>query len=249
MDRRKALLAVAAVIAALGTMLVFLYVRGADVRADERYEAVQVLRVVKQIEPGETVEAAQAAGKFETSSVSQKDLLPEALTTTDGIADKVAISTIYPREQLTSSKFGATAAAAAASGLTIPKGKFAISINLADEAKKVAGFVNPGDKVAIFMTKADGEDGFTRLLMPNIQVIGVGTTTLVAPPATDPEGVAAPVEELPKTLVTVAVTQVEAERLLYASGSGGELSFGLPNSDSKAVSTKGVTESNLFKAP
>ena len=43
---------VAAVIAALGTLLVFLYVRGADTRADERYEAVQVLRVVKPIDRG-----------------------------------------------------------------------------------------------------------------------------------------------------------------------------------------------------
>ena len=96
MDRRKVLLAVAAVIAALGTMLVFLYVRGADTRADERYEAVQVLRVVKQIAPGETVEAAQAAGKIETSSVSQKDLLPEALTGTEPIAGKVAITADLP---------------------------------------------------------------------------------------------------------------------------------------------------------
>ena len=83
MDRRKALLAVAAVIAALGTLLVFLYVRGADTRADQRYGAVEVLRVVKQIAPGETVEAAQAAGKLETGSVPQKDLLPNALTGTD----------------------------------------------------------------------------------------------------------------------------------------------------------------------
>ena len=52
MDRRKVLLVVAAVIAALGTLLVFLYVRGADTRADQRYDAVQVLRVVKQIDRG-----------------------------------------------------------------------------------------------------------------------------------------------------------------------------------------------------
>ena len=61
----------------------FLYVRGADTRADQRYDAVQVLRVVKQIAAGETVEAAQAAGKIETGSVSQKDLLPDALTGTE----------------------------------------------------------------------------------------------------------------------------------------------------------------------
>ena len=245
MDRRKALLAVAAVIAALGTMLVFLYVRGADTRADERYEAVQVLRVVKQIEPGETVEAAQIAGKFETSTVSQKDLLPEALTTTDGIAGKVAVSTIYPREQLTASKFGATGVA---NGLTIPKGKIAISVNLTDPAR-VAGFVNPGDKVAIFLTGsgAAGGGNYSRLLLPNIQVIGAGTTTMVATTTTDAEG-AQTTDQLPKTLLTLAVTQAEAERLLYAT-SNGELAFGLLNTDSKVTSSKGVTDTNLFKAP
>jgi pilus assembly protein CpaB len=245
MDRRKALLAVAAVIAALGTMLVFLYVRGADTRADERYEAVQVLRVVKEIPPGETVEAAQAAGKIETSSVSQKDLLPEALTTTDGIAGKVATTAIYKGEQLTSSKFGATGTA---NGLTIPKGKIAISINLTDPAR-VAGFVNPGDKVAIFMNGSGGAEGgnFSRLLLPNIQVIGAGTTTMVATTTTDPAG-AQTTDQLPKTLLTLAVTQPEAERLLYATGNG-ELAFGLLNSDSEVAASKGVTTLNLFKAP
>ena len=129
MDRRKVLLLVAAVIAALGTLLVFLYVRGADTRADQRYDAVQVLRVVKPIAAGETVEAAQAAGKIESGSVSQKDLLPDALTGTEPIAGKVAITTIYPGEQLITSKFGATGAT---NGLTIPKGKIAISVNLSD---------------------------------------------------------------------------------------------------------------------
>ena len=96
MDRRKVLLVVAAVIAAAGTLLVFLYVRGADTRADQRYAAVQVLRAVKQIDPGETVEAAQAAGKIETGTVSQKDVLPDALTGTDSVAGQMAVTAIYP---------------------------------------------------------------------------------------------------------------------------------------------------------
>ena len=96
MDRRKALLLVAAVIAAVGTLLVFFYVRGADTRADQRYDAVQVLRVVKPIAAGETVEAAQAAGKIESGSVSKKDLLPDALTGTEPIAGKVATDQHLP---------------------------------------------------------------------------------------------------------------------------------------------------------
>ncbi len=241
MDRRKALLAVAAVIAALGTLLVFLYVRGADTRADQRYDAVQVLRVVKQIPPGETVEAAQAAGKIETGTVSQKDLLPDALTDIEPVAGKVAVSPIYPGEQLITSKFGATGST---SGLTIPKGKIAISVNLTDPAR-VAGFVNPGDKVAIFMTgSGKGGSGFSRMLLGNVQVIGAGTTTMVAATSTDPNGTQT-AEPLPKTLMTVAVTQGEAERVLYAS-SNGDLSFALLNNDSKVAPSKGITDANLF---
>jgi pilus assembly protein CpaB len=241
MDRRKALLIVAAIIAALGTLLVFLYVRGADNRADQRYDAVQVLRVVKQIAPGETVEAAQAAGKIETSTVSQKDLLPDALTGTEPVAGKVAVTAIYPGEQLISSKFGASGSA---TGLTIPKGKIAISINLSDPAR-VAGFVNPGDKVAIFMNGSGGDGAFTRLLLPNVEVIGAGTTTVVATTTTDATG-AQTSEQLPKTLLTLAVTQTQAERVMYASANG-DLAFGLMNTDSQVAASNGVTNKNLFQ--
>lgn len=241
MDRRKALLVVAAVIAALGTLLVFLYVRSADNRADQRYAAVQVLRVVKQISAGETVEAAQEAGKIETGSVSQQDVVAGALTGTETIAGQVAVTNIYPGEQLIPSKFGATGSANA---LTIPKGKIAVSINLSDPAR-VAGFVNPGDKVAIFMNGTGGGGTFTRLLLPNVQVIGAGTTTVVATTTTDPEG-AQVTDQLPKTLLTLAVTQAEAERVLYGSGNG-ELSFGLMNPDSQVAPSGGVTGSNLFQ--
>jgi pilus assembly protein CpaB len=237
MDRRKALLLVAAVIAAVGTLLVFLYVRSADTRADQRYDAVQVLRVVKPITAGETVEAAQSAGKIESGSVSKKDLLPDALTGTEPIAGKVAVTNIYPGEQLISSKFGATGAT---NGLAIPKGKIAISINLSDPSR-VAGFVNPGDKVAIFLTNGK----FTRLLLPSIQVIGAGTTTVTTTTTTDPNG-AQSTEQLPKTLLTLAVSQAEAEKVLYAEGDG-ELAFGLLNDDSQVAPSQGANNTNLFR--
>lgn len=94
MDRRKVLLLVAAVIAALGTLIVFLYVRGADNRADQRYQGVTVLKAVKQIDAGETVEAAQQAGKIETAVVSQQDVLPGAINGVQPITGQVALSTI-----------------------------------------------------------------------------------------------------------------------------------------------------------
>ena len=54
MGRRTVLLIVAALIAALGAGMVFLYVRGADSRAEAGQSPVQVLKAVAQIDPGET---------------------------------------------------------------------------------------------------------------------------------------------------------------------------------------------------
>ena len=54
-------------------------------------------------------------------------------------------------------------------------------------------------------------------------------------------------EELPRTLLTVAVDQKEAQKVLYAS-SNGELAFALLNGQSKVKSGgAGVTSANLFR--
>jgi len=241
MDRRRILIVVAAIIAALGTALVFFYVQGADKRAQDKYDAVQVLTAVKQITPGETVAAAQAAGKIEVGNVSKGELLPGALTSLSGIENQIAQTNIYPGEQIIASKFGTSTAATNA--LTIPKGDIAVSINLTDTAR-VAGFVNPGDKVAIFLTSPAN----TKLLLNNIEVIAVGTTTVVSTTTTDPTG-AQTTEQLPRTLFTLGVTQAQAQKILYASSGGsggGELAFGLLNKDSIVKANGGANAGNLF---
>ena len=57
MNRRSVLLLLATVVALVGALLVFLYVRSADSRAQAQYDTVKVLKVVQQIEPGETIDA------------------------------------------------------------------------------------------------------------------------------------------------------------------------------------------------
>lgn len=238
MDRRRVLLIAAAVTAALGTLLVFLYVRSADDRAADKYHAVPVLRAVKQINPGETVAAAQAAGKIALGSVGEGQVLPGALTSLDAISNQVAQTTIYPNEQILSSKFSVTAASS--STLTIPKGLIAASANLTDTGR-VAGFVNPGDKVVIFQTTP----GYTKTLLTDVEVIAVGTTTVVATTTTDATG-AQTTEQLPRTLFTLGLSQKQTQKLLFATATG-ELSFGLVNKDSKVVPHQTVDPQNLFQ--
>ncbi|QWZ06362.1 Flp pilus assembly protein CpaB [Nocardioides panacis] len=244
MGRRTVLLIVAALIAALGTGMVFLYVRGADNRAVAGQAPVQVLKAVAQIEPGETMAAAQAAGKIQLGKVPRSQVLVGAVNSVTGLENSVALSTIYPNEQIVTAKFGA---AGDQDTLTIPDGNIAISVNLTDTGR-VAGFVNPGASVAVFVNTASddssGAGATTRLLLPKVQVIAVGDTTVVNTTTTDPAG-AQTTEQLPKTLFTLSVPQTDAERIMYAV-SHGELSFGLLNDKSKVKTGPGVTAKNLF---
>ena len=148
MDRRKLLLVAAAIVAALGAVLVFLYVRGADLRAEAQYDTRDVLKVVTMIEQGETIEDAAAAGKIALEAVPSNQVLADALASTSTLTGQVAVTNLYPGEQIISSKFGG---AAESSALPIKEGDMAISVNLTDPAR-VAGFVNPGSEVAIFVS-------------------------------------------------------------------------------------------------
>lgn len=242
MGRRTVLLMVAALIAAAGAGMVFLYVQGADDRAKQEQAPVSVLKAVAQIEPGESLAEAQAAGKIELSDVPAEQRLEGAMDTIGESGGLVALARVFPNEQVTASKFGS---AGEQDTLTMPPGMFAISVNLSDTGR-VAGFVSPGSRVALFLNGPIGAQGMegTRVLLPEVQVIAVAQTTAATATTTSPEG-AQTTESLPQSIFTLAVNQTDAEKVLYAS-THGELSFGLLNDRSKVRQGPGVTQQNLF---
>ena len=242
MGRRTVLLIVAVLIAALGSAMVFLYVRGADNRAKEAQAPVQVLKAVTQINPGETLDAAQAAGKIALGEVPREQVLPGAVNTIETLGTQVALGPVYPNEQIITAKFGS---AGDQDTLTLPDGKIAISVTLSDTGR-VAGFVVPGDDVAIFMNgDIGGAQTGVRLLEPKVEVIAVGATTVISTTTTNTEG-AQTTEQLPKTLFTLAVDQEQAEKIMLAATTG-ELSFGYLNDKSKVQAGPGTTSTNLFR--
>jgi len=153
-----------------------------------------------------------------------------------------ALTRIFPNEQITASRFGSPGEQDA---LSMPPGTFAISVNLSDTGR-VAGFVEPGSKVAMFLNGQvgpGGQDG-TRLLLPQVQIVAVAQTTVQTSTTTGPAG-AQTTESLPRTIVTLAVDQKDAEKVIYAS-THGEIAFGLLNDKSKVKPSPGVTQANLF---
>ncbi len=233
MARRSVLLALAIVTALIGTGLIVLYVQGIDNRATEGQELVEVLVASSTIEAGESVEAAEEAGKFSKKQVRRDDMVPGALSSVTSVTGLVATGTIFPGEQLIADRFGN---AGSAQTLVIPDDKFAMSVELTDP-ERVAGFVNPGSEVAIFVTVSDPRP-YTRILLPRVTVIGVGQTTTTSRTTTDDSG-AQTVEEVPKTILTLAVNQEQAEKLIWADRFG-DLNFALLSAKTKPLDRKGV---------
>ena len=84
-------------------------------------------------------------------------------------------------------------------------------------------------------------------------MIGVGATSNAANAAsstgatgaTGADGAPANTEQLPATLLTVAVTQQEAQKILFAQGNG-QLAFSLTTTTSKVAPGPATTLANLF---
>lgn len=241
MNRRIVLLISAIVLAGLGTALIYAYVQSADDRAVEAQAPVTVLVAKTPITAGTRVQDAANAGAFESREVPAGSVAPGAVSSVEGLAEAVAIAPIFPGQQILSAMFGTTATASAVTTLALPPGMIAVSVQFGDP-QRVAGFVVPGSDVAVFHSGAIGEaPAAARVLIPRATVVAAGPTTVTPP--TDPA--AANVEPLPKALLTLALGQADAEKLIFASDKG-ILYLGLLNGASEVVPSDGISAANLF---
>lgn len=246
MDRRKILLVVAAVVAAMGAALVFVYARGAEARAADKFETVDVLVVKTAIERGESANSAYETGKIVVQKVPRAQVLKGATNDGAAFSNQFALTTIYPGEQLIPEKFGGADEVEAESTLPIPEGLIAISVSLTDTGR-VGSFIRPGAKVGVFLTGTLPPENVptSKLLMRDVLVLATGSTTTVDTPQGG-EGDATTPEQLPNTLFTLAVTQKQAEKILFAQGLG-ELAFALLNPNSELKPGDGVRAEDLFE--
>jgi pilus assembly protein CpaB len=251
MDRRRLLLILAVFVAVIGTALVFLYVQGADKRAQDKYDDVSVLKATSNIAAGTKYDDALANGQITMSTAPKNELAADAVTSTEALKGKLVQVPIFTGQQIITSQFGNTVQATSSS-LAIPKGMIAISVNLTDP-DRVAGNIQNGSQVAIFvtgqLTNAAGSSGgassssdiqSTRLLLPKVTVLNVGSPQ---PPTTSTktdENGTQTTEQLPRTLLTLAVTQKEAQKVILASKAL-DLTFGLLTNDSKVAPAAGTS--------
>jgi pilus assembly protein CpaB len=151
----------------------------------------------------------------------------------EDVVDRGLVSAVVANEPVIESKLAPKESGA---GLppTIPTGMRAMSVKV-NEVIGVAGFVVPGTRVDLVVTvRAAVEDGkpMSRTVVGNVLVLTSGTRY-------DQEQ-AKDGEALPATVVTLAVTPIDAERIALAAAEG-QISLALRNPlDHEPVDTPGV---------
>ena len=165
--------------------------------------------------------------------------VPGAYTKIEEVANRGLIAPVAENEPLTASKLASPEAGA---GLppTIPTGMRAISVKV-NEVIGVAGFVVPGTRVDVVVTLSKKDDGLSRVVVTNVQVLTAGTRY-------DQEQ-AKDGKPVPSTVVTLLVTPEDAERIALASAEG-SIMLTLRNPlDTEATLTKGTRMASLMGAP
>lgn len=253
MGRRVLVVLAAVVVALIGVVAVVVYAQGADTRAVADQQPRTVFIAAKLVPAGTTAAEAVATGLMVPTQVAAKGLPLGALSTVDAATGKLlALTDIAPGEFVTASRFGTTPLGQKA--IQVPDGQVAISLALSDPAR-VGAFVSPGSHIVIYDTyvppvAAAGATAAaaaavatkqTRVLLDDVLVIAMGSTTLTPAAATDGQAQAAAAG----ALVTVALPPALAAKLVHGIQTG-TLYAGLRGTDTKADLAQIVSDATLF---
>lgn len=243
-SRRAIILIVAILLAAGGAFMVWLYVQNLQAGVDEEEQPTLVLVAQAPIAAGTTGAAAQEAAAFTTIEVPAYSVAEGALADPSTILEQVALVPIATGEQILSSKFGAPGQQ---SSFDIPEGQLAASFQLGDP-QRVAGFIRPSSEVAVFVTLTapiDGVEGEpqTRVVLARVPVLAVGQTTVQS--ITTTEGGEQQTEQIPTAILTLALSQEEAQKMIFAQSTG-SLYLGLLDDESETEVGPPTFLDNLF---
>ena len=263
MRRRALTIALAVLLAILGTAGVLAYVSHANARALAGQKAVTVLIAKSLIPSGTSAADAQQQGLLGTETLPATSVPANALTSiTPDISSLVTDSNVQPGQLLLRPLL--VAPAQVTSGLAIPNGMVAVAVMFC-VPEAVAGNVHPGSQVAVFDTVAQGSgsagnagacsgqrqqssgaNATTKLILPRVTVLSVGAAT---PPSSQSGSSqsgststsAANTNTQNDEIVTLAVDQQDAERLIVLTEEGLPYLALVNASSSLSVTTTGIS--------
>ena len=246
--RSNMLVAVGLVVFLLGGAIVMLALRNDDgdgqaVAAADTANARTVLVATEDLPAGATGNDIVSGGKVQAQSSDVA--APDAVGSPGDLVGKVLALPVNKGDVI---RLGGLRAET----IKIPDGKQAVAIQV-DFIPGVAGQVGPGDLVNVYANVTSTTDPnqpvpFTKLLLPNVEVLKVSEAP--APPApttpTTLSPLAAPVASGGTPLVfLVAVDQAQAERLIF-SATNQRLYASLVPKGQQPSATAGANNANLF---
>jgi pilus assembly protein CpaB len=235
--RRLLIAATALILAGIGVGSVLAYVRSADTRALAGMKAVSVLVARKSIPAGTAAGIALRQGWLASERMPASAVPAEAVGAITAELAPLVLSDALPAGGLLLRPTLVTAAQLT-SGLAIPPGLIAVTAQFCIP-EAVAGAVGPSSEVAVFDTvvsagtgqvtsqpactgphQQGSGGGRTRVVLSRVLVLSVGaaaaTTGSATSPALGQNGSSGQGSEL----VTVAVSQAQAEKLIQVLETG-----------------------------
>ena len=248
MTRRILTIIVAIVLAVIGTGAVMIYVKQADQRALAGQKAVSVLVATQQVPAGTTAGAALRNGFLHAQNLPAESVPADAVRSIGPAISGLELSASLQSGQLLLRPMLVTKTMAA-TGLAIPTGKVALTVQMCLQ-KAVAGYIRPGSQIAVFDTFYKGKPGtvtlsctgdswqngakqiHTRLVLTSVSVLAVGsapagttgstgvTTTSTGVFSSQGNSSSSSSSNVTTLMVTVAVSQADAERLILLTEAG-----------------------------
>lgn len=215
MTRRILAITIAIALATIGTVGGLVLVLTAETRAQDRISnPVTVAVATVAIPVGTTGETIRTQDMVRLVKMPKTSVPDDVLSGLNAELDTLVVtSNIAAGQLLLRANFGADASVTG--GLALPPGMMAVTVETG-VPEQVAGYVQAGAEVAIFVTypllQPNGTATNierTRVLLPRVMVLAVGQGR------NSPTG-----NDSGSVMVTVAVDQADAERLISALNAG-----------------------------
>ena len=221
MGRRTLLLVAALLLAAIGTGVLFLFLRATATTSGPTGGSGTTAVLV----PATPVPAGQKIDKsvpFQTVLVSSTAARTAGMVTdVDQILGQIANQPLPALVPVTRSQFGGSVTES--TDLSLPTGSMAITVELNDP-NKVSTFLRKGSKVAVFVVDpqplATNTVHEARLVLPQVTVLTIGSSATILTRPTGTATARASQNRSNLALVTFQVTQEEAGKILVAQASG-----------------------------
>ena len=159
----------ALLLAIMGTVLLVVYVQGADSRAAQGLNPIKVLVVKESIPAGTKVE--DLASKLKLEDLPQSAVPAAALESLDNEAGKVTAATLQPGEQLLAAKLVSPKELVPGT-VPVPDGMEEVTFLLQPE-RILGGRLEAGDLVTVFSSFKTDDKGNTGLLFHDVLVTAV----------------------------------------------------------------------------